>query len=261
MSQAVRDGKPSPQPEKSADAGFGAFISYSGQTDRSLIDRMQNRIEKLAKPWYRRPVVKVFVDKTSLGAGSRLWSRIEEGLSRSSWFILVAAPEAAASWWVDRELQWWLTHRSLENLIIVHTSGVLRWDRGLDDFSADSDAIPACLRGKFEDEPVWETIPREDPGPAVEKAALSIAAAVRQMPIHELSSAAFKEHRRALRWAAAAIAILSVLLVAAVVLSFVAVIASQRATTRYREATALRLVTEAQGMLSDTRTGTDARAF
>lgn len=112
-----------------SDIGFGAFISYSGPQDRELISKIQNGIEKLAKKWYRPPVVKVFVDKTSIAAGTRLWSRIEYGLSRSSWLILMASPEAAQSWWVNRELDWWVTHRSLDNLIIVHTAGHLGWDR------------------------------------------------------------------------------------------------------------------------------------
>ena len=52
------------------DIGFGAFISYSGQEDRALITKLQNGIEKLAKRWYRPPVMKVFVDKTSIAAGT-----------------------------------------------------------------------------------------------------------------------------------------------------------------------------------------------
>ena len=275
MSLAPPDAQASQQPSTAADAGFGAFISYSGEANRHVVDRLQNRIERLAKPWYRTPIVKVFVDQTSLGAGSRLWSRIEKGLSKSSWLILVASPEAAGSWWVERELQWWLANRSLENLIIVHTAGTLAWDRDRKDFAADSTAIPTCLRGRFDDEPVWETVSREDPGTAIEKATLSIAAAIRQMPIHELSSVAFKEHRRTLRWARGAIAVLSVLLVTAIVAAVVAVVQfnraaqesnratqeSLRATMRYHEATALRLVTEAEAMLADNQSGTDAQAF
>jgi hypothetical protein len=142
------------------DIGFGAFISYSGRQDRELISRLQRGIEKLATKWYLPPVAKVFVDKTSIAAGTRLWSRIEDGLSRSAWLILVASPEAAQSWWVNREVDWWVTHRPLDNLIIVHTAGVLRWDRDLQDFSADSTAIPPPLRGSFDEEPVWASVPQ-----------------------------------------------------------------------------------------------------
>ena len=155
------------------DIGFGAFISYSGPADRELISKLQNGIEKLAKRWYRPAVMKVFVDKTSIAAGTRLWSRIEYGLTRSKWLILMASPDAAQSWWVDREVGWWAEHKSLDNLIIVHTAGVLRWDRDVKDFSDDSNAIPPCLRGKFNDEPVWATVPRTGQGADVEAAVLS----------------------------------------------------------------------------------------
>jgi hypothetical protein len=237
------------------DIGFGAFISYSGPADRALISKLQNGIEKLAKRWYRAPVMKVFVDKTSIAAGTRLWSRIESGLSRSKWLILMASPEAAQSWWVDREVGWWVQHRSLDNLIIVHTAGVLRWDRDVNDFSADSDAIPPCLRGKFEDEPVWVAVPRTEGGADVEAAVLSITAAVREASIHELSSRAYREHRRTLRWAGGAIATLSLLLVAAVALSMVAVVQKRHADQQARIALSRQLAST-----SATELSTDARA-
>jgi WD40 repeat protein len=237
------------------DIGFGAFISYSGQRDRELITKLQNGIEKLAKKWYRPPVMKVFVDKTSIAAGARLWSRIESGLSRSKWLILMASPEAAQSWWVDQEVNWWVTHRSLDNLIIVHTSGALQWDRDTSDFSADSNAIPPCLRGKFDDEPVWATVPRDDRRPTnIESAVLSITSAVRQTPIHELSSQAYREHRRTLRWAGGAIATLSVLLVAALTLSVVAVVQKRHADHEARVALSRQLAsTSASNLLANPR--------
>src|SRR3954466_7730501 len=61
MSIAPPDAQASPQPSKAAaDASFGAFVSYSGEANRHVVDRLQNRIERLAKPWYRSPIVKVF---------------------------------------------------------------------------------------------------------------------------------------------------------------------------------------------------------
>ena len=191
------------------DIGFGAFISYSGQEDRALIAKLQNGIEKLAKRWYRPPVMKVFVDKTSISAGTRLWGRIEAGLSRSRWLILFASPEAAESWWVNREVEWWLAQRPIDNLVIVHTAGRLSWDRETRDFAADSTALPPCLRGAFADEPVWVSVLRDDRGADLDKVVLNVASTVRGVPIHELSSQAYREHRRTMRWAAGAIGALS----------------------------------------------------
>jgi WD40 repeat protein len=232
------------------DIGFGAFVSYSGPADRELISRLQRGIEKLANRWYRPPVMKVFVDKTSLGAGTRLWGRIEYGLSRSRWLIVMASPEAAQSWWVDREVGWWIAHRPLDNMIIVHTAGVLRWDRDTNDFSADSNAIPPCLRGKFSDEPVWSTVLRSGEGTDVEAAVLGITSAVRGTSVHELSSQAYREHRRTLRWAGGAIATLSFLLVAAVALSLVAVVQKRHADEEARVALSRQLASTSVTELS-----------
>ncbi len=142
----------------------------------------------------------------------------------------------------------------MENIIIVHTAGVLRWDRDVNDFSADSDAIPPSLRGKFEDEPVWVAVPRTERGAEVEAAVLSITSAVRETPIHELSSQAYREHRRTLRWAGGAIATLSALLVAAVVLSMMAVIQKHHADQQARIALSRQLAsTSATELSTDTR--------
>ena len=42
------------------------------------------------------------------------------------WLVLLASPQAAASEWVNREVSWWLTHRSPDRILIVATdeSGV-----------------------------------------------------------------------------------------------------------------------------------------
>jgi WD40 repeat protein len=233
-----------------ADIGFGAFVSYSGQQDRELISKLQNGIEKFAKPWYLPPSVKVFVDKTSIAAGTRLWSRIEFGLSRSYWLILMASPESAQSPWVERELDWWVNNQPIDNIIIVHTAGQLRWDETLNDFSADSTAISPRLRGVFPEEPVWATVPRTEHGANVDAAVLSITAAVRGIPVHELSSQAHREHRRTLRWAGGAIAILAVLLVAALVMSVIALVQKRHADEQARLALSRQLASASASFLS-----------
>jgi WD domain, G-beta repeat len=110
-------------------------------------------------------------------------------------------------------------------------------------------------------EPVWATVPRTDPGSSLEYAALSITSQVRGIDFHELSSQAFREHRRTMRWARGAIASLSVLLIAAVVLSVIAWVENHKALDNLRRATGTRLIAEAEAMLADTRWGTDDRAF
>jgi TIR domain len=109
-------------------AGFDAFISYSGADDRVIVSQLHNRIEKIAKKWYRPPMVRVFFDKASIAAGTKLWDRIEYGLSRASWLVLIASPQSAGSKWVRKEVEWWMANRSLDTVFIVHTDGALSWD-------------------------------------------------------------------------------------------------------------------------------------
>lgn len=120
-------------------AGFDAFISYSGADDRVIVSQLQNRIENVAKKWYRAPMVRVFFDKASIAAGTKLWDRIEYGLSRASWLILIASPQSAHSTWVRKELEWWIANRSLDTIFIVHTDGDLSWDAANGCFSAELD--------------------------------------------------------------------------------------------------------------------------
>jgi hypothetical protein len=135
--------------------GYDAFISYSHAGDGKLAPALQAGIEKFAKPWYRVRALKVFRDQTSLSANPGLWPSIETALSRSSWFVLLASPEAAASPWVAKEIQWWLEHRSVDRLLIVLTGGTLHWDDAIGDFDDRSTALPALLREAFTEEPRW----------------------------------------------------------------------------------------------------------
>jgi hypothetical protein len=71
-------------------------------------------VQKLGKPWYRLRALHVYRDDTSLAATPHMWPSIEEALSQSRYFILLASPEAAASKWVRREVAYWLEHKSVE---------------------------------------------------------------------------------------------------------------------------------------------------
>jgi hypothetical protein len=60
---------------------------------------LQSKIQMLGKPWYRRRMLRVFRDDTSLSAIPSLWPSIEKALSESRYFVLIAPPESAASNW------------------------------------------------------------------------------------------------------------------------------------------------------------------
>jgi len=90
---------------------YDAFISYSHARDRGIATALQDVVQRLGKPWYRRRALRVFRDDTSLAATPALWPSIVDALDGSRFLILLASPEAAASRWVDREVAHWLAHR------------------------------------------------------------------------------------------------------------------------------------------------------
>jgi hypothetical protein len=96
--------------------------------------------------------LRIFLDTADLTANPGLWPSIEDVLSSSQWFILLASADAAASKWVNREVQWWIDHRSPDRLLIAGTSPGLKWDEQKRDWAADA-PVPSALRGAFPDEP------------------------------------------------------------------------------------------------------------
>ena len=89
---------------------YDAFISYNHSKDKPIAKALQAALQKLGKPWYRRRALRVFRDDTSLSATPSLWPSIETALSASRYFVLLASPEAAASPWVGKEVDYWLNH-------------------------------------------------------------------------------------------------------------------------------------------------------
>lgn len=207
---------------KNGDIRYDAFISYSHARDRDLATAIQVGVEKFAKPWNRIRALRIFRDKTSLSAGAGLWSAIEDALSRSSWFVLMASPEAAGSPWVGREIRWWLEHESARRLLVVVTGGELKWDANTNDFDWEiSTALPPDLRGAFDEEPLWVVLSKSSRrvsriDPELQDAIVDIAAVIRDIPKDDLVGVAVREHRRTMRLARGAQVGLAALLVVSI---------------------------------------------
>jgi tetratricopeptide (TPR) repeat protein len=190
---------------------YDAFISYSHAKDKPIAAALQSTVQKLGKPWYRRRVLRVFRDDTSLSATPGLWPAIEQALDNSRFLIVLASPEAAASPWVAKEVTYWLEHKSADTLLIGVTDGNLSWDSAIADFSRPDNApLPAVLAGRFSVEPKWVDLRayRESAGTRGAKfteLAADFAAAIRGMPKEDLLSQEVRQQRRALAlaWSAA----------------------------------------------------------
>ncbi|MFJ8768800.1 TIR domain-containing protein [Streptomyces clavifer] len=230
--------------------GYGVFLSYSGGRDRRWLPRLRQVIEKQSRPWYKPPRIRVFLDWTGVSIGPELWGKIEAGLARSDWLVVLASPEARSSAWVDREIEWWLEHRSVETVLLVVTAGQLLWDEPRGDWDLElSTALPPRLAGRFEQQPVWKSVdllPDGDKGfsPDVDGVALGVASVVRGLSEDELRSEGLRDTRRNLRTARVVAAVFGCLLLIASALSVVAVLSRAEATRQRDQAIVQQLITQ-----------------
>lgn len=100
--------------------------------------------------------MRVFRDETTLATSPELWPSIESALEQSEFFLFLASPEAAQSYWVQKEFEFWLGRRSKDRMLIVLTDGELVWDRNAGDFDwSKTTALPRDIAHGFEYEPLY----------------------------------------------------------------------------------------------------------
>lgn len=240
------------------DTGYDAFISYSHALGGALAQALRVGLERFAKPWYRVRALRIFHDTASLSANPALWSSIEAALASSRWLVLMASPDAAASVWVDREVQWWIANRSTDRLLVVLSAGELSWDGGAGDFDWQrTTALPPALRGAFAEEPRWidlrwltDADHVSQANPRFRECVADVAAAIHGVPKDAIVGEHVRQHRRTRRLAAGAISALVVLLIATLVGAVVALNQRNRAQDQARIATARELAATANTLLS-----------
>jgi hypothetical protein len=229
-------------------------MSYSHAVDGRLAPALQQGVQTLGKPWYRRRVLHVFRDQTSLSASPGLWTDIERALTMSRFFILLASPEAADSVWVRKEVSWWREHRASERLLIAVTDGSLAWDPESDDFDGEaSSALPDVLRGCFAREPLWvdlrwaraeHQVSSRDP--RFRACVADLAAPLHGCPKDDLIGEDIRNHRSAIRLARGAGATLALITAAAVVAAIIAVNQRNAARRETLLATSRQLAAQSQ---------------
>ena len=229
---------------------YDAFISYSHAADGRLAPELQRGLTRLAKPWYRRHALNIFRDDTGLAVTPELWGSIARALDNSSFLILLASREAAASDWVGREVQHWLATKGLDTILPVVTAGEWAWDAEAGDFDQDSTAVPSALRGAYPNEPRhldfrWahaEHLTLRDG--RFRNAVAELAAPIRHVPKEDLESEDLRLHRRAIRLARAAVTALAALTIAAVVSAVFAVANAHQSEQRREEGLARELAAQ-----------------
>ncbi len=235
---------------------YDGFISYSHAADGELAPALQRALQRMAKPWYRRRSLEVFRDETGLSVDPHLWGAIVAALDDSEWFLLLTSPQAAASEWVNREIEHWKSHRSVDKILPVLTEGHWEWDAAAGDFTANSDAVPPALRGVFTDEPRHLDLrwARQEKQVDLHNSRFRNAVAELAAPLHgrskdEIEGEDVRQHRRTVRITWAATIALALLTVAALVGAGVAVRNAQHAEQRRIQAEAQRLAAQSQSEL------------
>lgn len=196
--------------------------------------------------------MRIFRDQTSLAANPALWRSIEEALTESQYFLLLACPSSAKSEWVQKEIDWWLQNRSVEKLLIALTDGTIAWDEKTRDFDwRRTTAISPSLQGMLPGEPLYadfrvakarQSYRRSDA--AYRSAILDIAAPLSGRSKDDLDGEDIRQHRIALRTAGAVASFI-------VVLTVMAGIGMSLARQRQKTAASRALASEAASHLDD----------
>ena len=227
---------------------YDAFISYSHTADGRLAPAVQAGLQRLARPWYRTRALRVFRDETGLAVNPHLWGSIEAALDESEYFVLMASPDAAASPWVAREIEHWIATKPVERILPVLTDGELVWDSAAAGYDlARSTALPPVLATAFVAEPRhlelrWaHTETQLDLRHAGFRAAIAgLGAPIHGVSLDELEGEDVRQHRRTMRIAWGAAALLLVVTIAAIVSSAFAVRYASTARASERRALAER---------------------
>jgi WD40 repeat protein len=246
-------------PLTASPARYKAFISYSHTVDGKLAPALQSGLHRFAKRWNQLRAIRVFRDEASLSADPRLWGSIAAALEDSENLILLASPDAARSPWVEREVDYWLSHKSVDHLLVALTGGDIVWSDAADDFDwTTTTALPPRLRGAFAEEPRFvdlRWVGTEDhlssADPRFSDAVADLAAPLHCRPKDELIGDDVRQQRHARRLARGAIASLTVLAIVATTAAagFFNALGQARAETRL--ATSRSLAALAMGNVND----------
>ncbi|MFS8096882.1 TIR domain-containing protein [Lentzea alba] len=176
---------------------YDAFISYNREADRFTAPLLQRLIRRVGKSWRTPSSLRIFRDTTNLRLSPSLEHALIEALKKCDSFILMASPQAAVSPWVRFEVDWWRNNRSQDKFFIVHSGGRILWNKALNDFDSNTDALPEEVRGWYSSEPIWASIAGDGKvrRPKLRDAALTIAAHLYGMEKDQLRD----EDRLALR--------------------------------------------------------------
>ena len=239
-------------------SGYDAFISYSHAADAELAPALERGLQRLARPWNRRRALSVFRDQSDLAVNPHLWGTIAAALDQTGWFVLLASPGSAGSVGVGKEIEHWLERPdATDRILLVVTEGVCAWSEA-GGFTPETNAVHPALRDAFAEEPLFLdlTWARESErldlaDPRFRDTVASLAAPIHGIPKDDLVGEDIRQFKLSRRLRRAAIAGLTVLTIAAVIASIVAVTQQHRAEENAARSRARELVVTARSTMDD----------
>lgn len=237
---------------------YNAFISYSHAADDKFAPALQDALHKFAKPWYKKRNLEVFRDESSLSASPHLWSNITQALDEAEYLIILASPSSQKSKWVNREIEYWLEHRSIEKILIALTDGSITWDDQNKCFlNPENHSLPPALDNKFDSEPFYIDLRQSKTeqdlsldNPIFKKEVLKLAAKLHNTTPNNLASEEVSVHRKMIRLRNGAISSLLVLLIAVVIAGLYANKRRREAETETKKAQSITLAAVAREQLN-----------
>ena len=136
---------------------YDAFISYNHGADGGIAPYLQDALQRIAMPWYRRRGMAVFRDSTDLPADADLAEVIEAGLDDSRYYVLIASPGSRGSKWVGQEIDHWLATKTAarKRIVLVLTDGRIDLDDAQQIDYDTSTALHEQMRGRFAKAPLY----------------------------------------------------------------------------------------------------------
>ncbi|MFK3980058.1 WD40 repeat domain-containing protein [Micromonospora sp. NPDC050397] len=223
---------------------YHLFLSHVRNPDAVTAQRVRRRLQRVARRWWERRQMSVFLDVDRIAADTDLAGVIRTGLRTSAGLVLLARPLSAKSHWVTEELRWWRENRT-ERPIIVRTGGEIHWDGAAGDF--DWPRTTALSRevfaGWYDTEPLWVDLARPE---QVDRAAVAVAASLLRMEPITLAGEERRRQHRQLALAATAVLLVAALGATSLVYADSASRARARAAIEAQDRTAEQLVRAAQ---------------
>jgi hypothetical protein len=117
---------------------------------------LQDALYRFGTPWYERSGPQIFRDESGLAASPDLWEILRAALNESEYFIYLASPESARSFYTQKEIEYWLAQRGPDQVILALATGNIRWNEGATAFDSQvSDALPEVLHTAFDHTPLY----------------------------------------------------------------------------------------------------------